>query len=313
MSYIKIFIIGAYTLVAIQILYCQDEFPILKGPYFGQKAPVEKAEVFMDGIISTLKNPEMCAAFTKDGKEFYYNALHKNSWAIFFTKEVGGQWIKPKPLSFTSDYTDRDFTISPDGDKIYFGSSRPRKKGGDALQSLDIYVTERLQNDQWSEPKNIGSPINTDHGENYPSIARNGNLYFFSNRKDGLGGCDIYVARFVSGRYTAPENLGSAVNSEKNDWDAYIAPDESYIIFSSQNRDDSIGGQDLYISFKSKDGNWTQARNIGAKVNSLSSEICPSVSLDGKYLFFTSRRRGKADIYGIHAKIIEELKLKIIN
>ena len=286
----------------------QNDFSALRGPYFGQKAPVEQAEVFMDGIISTIKNPEMCAAFTMDGREFYYNATYKNHWTILTTKIVNGKWTRPKPIQCTSDYTDRDFTLSPDGNRIFFGSNRPRKKGGQILKSLDIFVTERIPTGQWSEPKNIGYPINTDHGENYPSIAQNGNLYFFSNRKDGLGGCDIYKAKFINGRYTKPENLGSAINSKKNDWDAFIAPDESYIIFSSQNRDDTIGGQDLYISYRNRDGTWTRAKNMGPKVNSEYAEICPSVSLDGKYIFCTSRRRGKADIYWVDARVIDQLK-----
>ena len=105
-----------------------------------------------------------------------------------------------------------------------------------------------------------------------------------------------------------PENPGSAINSDKNDWDSFIAPDESYIIFSSQNRDDTIGGQDLYISYRKSDGRWSDAKNMGKRINSESGEICPSVSLDGKYFFFTSRRRGNADIFWIDAKIIVELK-----
>jgi Tol biopolymer transport system component len=287
-----------------------DEWPVLQGPYLGQKAPVDKAKIFLDGIISKYKEPEMCAAFTLDGKEFYFNAYYEDTWAIFVTKEVNGKWTKPEPLKFISDYTDRDFTMSPDGTKIYFGSNRPREEGGEKLKSLDIFFIERTQSGDWSEPKNIGAPINTDFGENYPSVARNGNLYFFSCRDDGLGGCDIYVSRFVDGRYNMPENLGSSINSEKNDWDAYIAPDESYIIFSSQDRDDSTGGQDLYISYRKKDGSWTQSKNMGLSVNSEFCEICPSVSLDGKYLFFTSRRRGQADILWITTDIITKLKPK---
>lgn len=288
----------------------EDNFPVLKGPYLGQKPPLGRAEIFMDGVISTLNKPEMCAAFTADGKEFYYNAYHEGNWAIFMTREVQGRWTRPKLMPFTSDYTDRDFTMSPDGNKILFGSNRPRQKGGKKLKSLDIFMTKRIKGNRWSKPENLGNPINTSFGENYPSIAQNGNLYFFSCREDGLGGCDIYLSRYVNSRYQKPENLGAAVNSDKHDWDAYIAPDESYIIFSSKDREDSIGGQDLYISYRRDDGNWTPAKNMGTHVNSPYCEICPSVSLDGKTLFFTSRRRGKADIYWINAKIIEYLKQK---
>lgn len=293
------------------LLYCfpqQGDVPELKGPYFGQKAPTEKAEVFMDGIISFADKDEMCAAFTPDGKEFYFNTRNDGNWAIFVTQEVDGQWTRPKPIPFTSDYTDRDFTMSPDGDKILFGSNRPRIDGTSPMKTLDIFVTERLPTGEWSEPRNIGDPINTERSENYPSIARNGNLYFFSSRQNGFGGCDIYVSHYINGRYQQPENLGSAVNSDKHDWDAVVSPDESFIIFSSKDRPDTIGTQDLYISFKGEGGGWTPAKNMGSAVNSFHDKICPSLSQDGQYLFFTSRRRGKADIFWIDAKIIEELK-----
>jgi Tol biopolymer transport system component len=288
----------------------EDDFPILKGSYLGQKAPGNTSEVFLDGIISTLENPEMCAAFTADGREFYFNRRYNDRWTIFSTKEVDGKWTTPKPMPFSSAYTDRDFTISPDGQQIYFGSNRPSREGGPPQNSLDIFVTQRGENNVWEHPVNLGKPINTDEfEENYPSIAGNGNLYFFSCRNDGLGGCEIYMSQFSNGKYLDPVNLGPAVNSEMNDWDAYIAPDESYIIFSSQNREDTLGEQDLYISYNN-DGVWTKARNMGNRVNSSSDEICPSVSLDGKYLFFTTRRRGQADIYWIDSNIIQELKPK---
>lgn len=286
----------------------ENRFRNLKGPYMEKKAPVKKADIFLDGMISKMNTPEMCAAFTKNGKEFYYNALYNGDWSVFVTKDSGKGWTKPAPLPFTSGFVDRDFTISPDGNRIYFGSNRPRNKGGNIQNRLDIFVTKRLNADKWSNPEAIGTPINTDFGENYPSIAGNGNIYYFSCRKSGKGGCDIYMSRFVKGRYTEPIILSNAVNSEKHDWDAYIAPDETYIIFSSKDRPDSIGGQDLYISYKKRNGTWSKSKNMGPAVNSESGEICPSVSLDGKYFFFTSRRRGKADIFWMTSDIIRKLK-----
>lgn len=285
-----------------------NRFPDLKGPYMGRNAPVEKAGVLLDGLISTLDAPEMNAAFTQDGKEFYYCALHQGKWSIFVTRDSGNGWTTPVPLPFTAGYTDRDFTMSPDGNKIYFGSNRPRKKDGPVQKRLDIFVTKRLPTNQWSIPEALPPPVNTDYGENYPCAAANGNLYFFSCRPDGMGGCDLYISKRVNGRYETPELLPGTVNSEKNDWDAYIAPDESYIIFSSQDRADSVGGQDLYISFKTPDDTWSQAKNMGVAVNSAYGEICPVVSPDGKYFFFTSRRRGNADIFWMTAGVIEKLK-----
>ena len=197
----KVFIGLFFLIITILAWGTKKNFPVLKGPYMGQKAPTAKAEPFLDGIISMLKEPEMCAAFTKNGKEFYFNKYHDNNWAIFCCREVNGKWLKPELISFTSVYTDRDFTMSPDGTKIYFGSNRPKKKGGETLSALDLFVTQMTPSGQWSEPRNIGLPVNTNYGENYPSVAQNGNLYFFSCSGEGFGGCDIYMSRRVQGRY----------------------------------------------------------------------------------------------------------------
>ena len=302
--YVFVFLIGIS-----QAQEKSPDFTVLEGPYFGQKPPEIKAEIFLDGFISTMQNPEMNSVFTKNGKEFYYCTHYKNNWSIFFTQEVNGNWEKPKPLHFSSsNFTDRDLTISPDEKRIYFGSNRPLKNSAVPQKLLNIFYIERLQNGDWSEPRNAGEIINGNNGGNYPSVANNGNLYFFTSQLNGIGKCDIFVAKFFEGRYTAPLCLSTAINSKQNDWDSYIAPDESYIIFSSQDRPDTFGDQDLYVSFRKENGEWTKARNMGANVNSISSEICPIVTLDGKYLFFTSRRRGNADIYWINSKIIEELK-----
>jgi Tol biopolymer transport system component len=201
--------------------------------------------------------------------------------------------------------------MSPDGKTLFFGSNRPRKRGDEKLPSLDIYYSRRTGPGKWTEPHNLSKTVNSDFNENYPSIDSAGNVYFFSSRNEGLGGCEIYVSKYENSRYKTPELLDKNINSYKNDWDSFISPDGNYIIFSSQNRDDTIGRQDLYISFKDKNGRWTKAVNMGPRVNSTGDEICPSVSLDGKYFFFTSRRRGTADIFWIDAKIIDELKGKL--
>lgn len=288
------------------------DIPGLRGPYLGQPPPGLKARIFLDGIISKTGEPEMSAAFTKDGREFYFCARHENSWAIYSSVEKDGRWPEPKPLPFTeSRYTDRDLTISPDGKRIYFGSDRPIERGGRPRRRLQVTYIERTRNGSWSLPLHAGKTVNGGHGGNYPSVAGNGNLYFFTSRPDGVGKCDIFIARFEDGRYSPPVALGRAVNSSYNDWDSFIAPDESYIIFSSQDRPDTHGDQDLYISFRKPDGEWTEAHNMGASVNSESSEICPSVTIDGRFLFFTSRLRVTADIYWVDARIIDQVRSEV--
>jgi Tol biopolymer transport system component len=90
----------------------------------------------------------------------------------------------------------------------------------------------------------------------------------------------------------------------------FIAPDESYLIFSSADRKYGLGNADLYICYKKSNGKWTTPMNLGSKINSPSEEFCPMISKDGKYLFFLSFRSGKSYPYWVSAKIIEELRPK---
>jgi hypothetical protein len=101
--------------------------------------------------------------------------------------------------------------------------------------------------------------------------------------------------------------LGDAINSEHHDWDVFVAPDESYLIFASVGRPDGLGRGDLYKSIRRPDGSWSPAENMGDVINSDADEICPSVSPDGKYLFFTSNRNGTSAVYWVDASVIEGL------
>jgi len=306
----------------------KENFPVLNGPYLGQKPPGITPEIFAPNIIS--KGYFECMAFfTPDGKEFYFMLWGAPHGVIVFTKEVGHRWTRPQVLSFSGKY-DGKFSLSPDGNKIVYSSNRPLDGSGEPLDFHHSWIVERTD-DGWSEPKNLGPLINLEKSYSaYPSLSDNGNVYFFSNREGGMGEADIWMSRFIEGRYAEPENLGKTVNTSLNDVDPFIAPDESYIIFCRRNG--GFGGYDLFISFREADGSWTKAKNMGEQINSKAREICPSVSPDGKYLFFTSDRRthapfsevpityedkveilnspgnGNGDIYWVDAKVIKNLK-----
>jgi Tol biopolymer transport system component len=125
-----------------------------------------------------------------------------------------------------------------------------------------------------------------------------------------VGGSDIYRSEYGSGQYKKPENLGRAINTEANEGDVCVAPDESFLIVSSSGRPDSYGKGDLYISIRQKDGSWSYAENMGETINSSETEYCPMLSPDGKYLFFTSRKSGNGDIYWVDARSIQNLRQK---
>jgi len=134
---------------------------------------------------------------------------------------------------------------------------------------------------------------------------------FFSDKPGGVGNCDLYTAQFIKGKYTHVTNMGAILNSTENEWDTFIAPDESYIIFCST-KDRKNGLDDLYISFKNKGQTWSSPTNMGEKFNSIQSDNRPYVTQDGKYFFFTSMKDGTRDIYWVDAKIIEKIRLESI-
>jgi Tol biopolymer transport system component len=327
-----------WFLFCITIIYvnCKEKesFPVLRGDYLGQKPPGMTPELFAPGIISTGFD-ERIAAFSPDGKELYYALWGAPHGVILHMREVNGRWTKPKVAPFSGRYQG-DFTMSADGNRIVFSSNSPFAGAGKPQNDYYSWIVERTEN-SWGKPQPFGPLINSPESfAGCPTIADNGNLYFFSDRSGCIGSEDIWMSRFVNGNYEKPQNLGESINTEDYDLDPFIAPDESYILFVRIDKQRK-GDADLFIGFRRGDGTWTKAINMGDRINSKDWELCPTVSPDGKYLFFTSTRRiyksyseiplsyerkleilnspgnGSEDIYWVDAKIIEELKPDEVN
>jgi outer membrane protein OmpA-like peptidoglycan-associated protein len=132
-------------------------------------------------------------------------------------------------------------------------------------------------------------------------------LYFVSDIPGGFGGLDIYLSELVGGKWTKPKNLGSVVNSNKDESYPFIVND-SILYFSSAGHN-SLGGIDLYVvNLNAKNAS---AKNLGTKVNSAYDDYSLSFSSDGLTGYFCSNRPGgfgKEDIYRLH---LLELKVKL--
>lgn len=258
---------------------------------------LQKPVIFAQGVISTAGD-EFGATFTPDGRTCYFtvkspSTISSNIVVICFSKFKDGQWDEPEIAPFSGKYKDFNPSISPDGAKLFFISNRPvdgRKHAG-----TDIWVVERLS-DGWSEPKNLGSPVNTDGYELACSVASDGTLYFSSTGTNN--NIDIYCAKLADGKYQTPERLDTTINTAYEENHPFIAPDQSYILFSSLGRPDALSEagastsyprSDLYISYR-RDGKWTPAKSLGPIINSTADESCPFLSRDGKTLYFSSER-----------------------
>lgn len=285
----------------------RDEIP--NRLYFGQQPPGETPELFAPGIVSTAAH-ELAVTISADLKEFYVSRSSLN-WAtsiVCFRKSASG-WSGPELAPFIKGLGDVYPFYSADEDAIFFNSERPLP-GSDAGPPVrTIWVTRRA-GAGWSEPRILSDQLDPGLHLTHPSVAASGNVYFNSTLDDSLGGSDIYVLEKTGSGYGKIRNLGAAVNSEHQEFHPFISPGEDYLVFDAR-RPEGFGGNDLYVSFRQPDGGWSKAVNLGAKINSESSDMRAFVSPDGRYLFFSSMRanpQGKLDddhpTYEAFAKII---------
>ena len=222
-----------------------------------------------------------------------------------FTQMKNGRWTLPQKTSFSTE-NDWDFNpyLSPNEKQLVLASMRPVKENESQNTHPDLFLVKR-DKENWNQPESFGKNVNSDETDGCPTIAKNGNLYFFSNRE---GDNDIYVSRFVDGEYAISENLGFPINSDLDECDPFISQDEKYIIVCISGRKEGIGGNDLYISFRNNNRSWAEPINMGNRINSPAKELFPRISHDGKYLFFTSNKSSKYQTYWVDARIIQALK-----
>lgn len=230
-------------------------------------------------------------AISPNGEEVIFTAqsyMGNLSFLVGIKKGKEG-WSTPEIVAFSGQHKDLEPAFSPDGLRLYFVSNRPNTFSADKPYNMDIWYVERTNlKAKWGVPVNMEGPINTVGNEFYPSIAANGNFYFTRDGRGTKGKDDIFVSYYKQGKYKDPESLSEAINTEGYEFNAYVAPDESFLIFSAYNRKDGFGSGDLYISYR-KDNAWTPAKNMGESVNSNKMDYCPYVD-DKKMMYFTSKR-----------------------
>jgi Tol biopolymer transport system component len=245
-------------------------------------------QLFGDRIISTWMN-ERDFALSPDGREIFYTVSTPKSTfqTIMYSKELKpGQWSMPEVAPFAGNFSDLEPAFSADGNTLFFASNRPLS--GDKVKDFDIWKVVRTKSG-WGNPENLGAIINTPSDEFYPSITRSGNIYFTAAYKGGPGREDIYVAKWANNTFEKPIALDTAINTKFYEFNAFVDPDEQYILFTSYGRKDDAGGGDLYMSVKDVHGNWQTAKNL-KDINSKQLDYCPFISPNKKILFITSER-----------------------
>jgi Tol biopolymer transport system component len=289
-------------------------------------------ELFAPGIIGTGMYTRDIAMPPSGDEILFCISLGNYSYtAILHVWQDEGIWKGPELVPFSSGAKIFDFepSFSPDGSRLYFPSTRA--DGDEEPGDQDIWYTDRTDNG-WSEPVNPGEPLNTDGGEFFPSLTRDGYLYFTHSDK-GSNLNEIFRSRINGDSFGKPERLPEQVNCGTNRFNVFVSPDHSFAIIPALGMEDAYDQVDYYISFRNKEDRWSTPINMGPAINKDNTRGWSAyLSPDGKYLFFMSNRseeipdeewnyarlkqlynepgNGNSDIYWMSAGFIEDLRAK---
>ncbi|WP_298511324.1 hypothetical protein [uncultured Kordia sp.] len=262
--------------------------------YFGQKPPSLMPEVFAPGIISVNGRNESNISFSPDLEEVYFTVNEKEGdVSIFFSKLKDNTWTPAKKANFTNGRKKEELYpfVSFDNKRIYFT----------ALDSIfsdeKIWYVNRLE-DSWSDAIQLDSPLNEDLVF-YINQAKNGDLFYtnISKRK-------MYYAQNKNGNFPEAQEVDIEFGHH-----GFISPSQDYLLVYSQNKESEERKDfDIYVCFKEKDETWTKPIHLGNEVNSNLNEGCPSITPDGKYLFFTrsENEEGLSNLYWVSSEVIEK-------
>lgn len=151
-------------------------------------------------------------------------------------------------------------------------------------------------------PQNLGEGVNTDESEYFPSLPIEGGQMVFTRRLKNINEDFFITDKEAPNRWTAARKLRGSINTDQNEGAQNISQDGLWLVFTACNRKEGFGSCDLYISYLSKEG-WSEAINLGSKINTDQWESQPCLSPDKRDLYFTSRRfggYGGSDLYVSH-------------
>lgn len=214
--------------------------------YYSEKIDGKWSEIKNIGAPINSANHEAAIGISADGQQLYIYKFDKESGGdIFHSTLSGTKWSEPVKLGsdINTPYWESHFSISADGQTLFFASNRPGGYG-----ERDIYMAKKLPTGEWALALNLGNTINTVHDEAAPYIHPDGkSLYFSSRGHNSMGGLDIFVSKVNDyGFWSKPRNIGYPVNSSADDIFFTPSSDGKRAYYSSY-RNDGIGDYDIYL------------------------------------------------------------------
>lgn len=260
-------------------------------PVFAQ--PSNSPRLFASGVISGAAD-DLSPAFAPDGKTVYFTRGNASGSMIVESKLVNDQWTAATIAPFSGVWNDLEPAMAPDGAFLVFASNRPAEAGGKPIdgkfngkvypaQGGNLWRVNRTANG-WSEPRRLPETINADTGTFSPSIAEDGSLYFMRPDR-ATGRFHLFRAQYMNGAYQAPVAAGIG-DASTEDVDPAVAPDESFIVYST-NHPDRKDHKRLAIALR-KNGQWQTPVDLGDEVNEQGGNIEARLGPDHVTLYFST-------------------------
>jgi len=282
-----------------------DRMPKLRCPWLGQTPPGHEPVEFCPELLATLRRVTGIT-FSPEGDEALL-CLHtpdSTSGDLVWTRMSDGVWTQPEIAPFNSGEIDNDIVWSPDGRRVVWRSWRALPGNREPEKNLSLWAVDRTP-DGWGEPFPVEcggkrqSPA-------YTGITSDGSLYFATKLSEDEYG--IARALRSGGQYSSPEVvLRGAIRIG----DACVAPDERFLIATCFGLSQYNGKASLMVSFRKPEGDWTPLLDLGPKINTDLVEYCPTLSADGRRLFFcridTADKSAPAHTYWIDTRFLDEL------
>jgi outer membrane protein OmpA-like peptidoglycan-associated protein len=194
---------------------------------------------------------------------------------------------KPENLGYAINSQAPDLLplISVDGQTLYFARKNHPNNYGSLLKD-DIYVAKKNTKDQWTEPYNIGPPLNDEFNNFVCAVNPDGTEVLVSGKYDQGEG--LYRTSFINGKWTKPEKIIIESYSNSSLYVCYhVSPDMKYLVIAMEDQA-TYGDMDIYVSFKKSDGTYTKPKNLGPTINTAGTEPSVFLSADSKTIYFSS-------------------------
>ena len=261
--------------------------------YLGQTPPGNTPQIFAPGIISLPGRAEYGISISPAGDEMLFAIGNWPNKRTMTMKYVSNHWTGPDTVSFSVNRSAEEAIYSPGGQRVYYYAYNPPNPVGGS----DLCYSVK-NGSVWSEPINLGTPLNTTLDEYHPCVVADSSVFF-----ENTAG-KICYSKYQNGAYLPRILLPSIFNDPNMAWgNPYVSPNEGYFIFNSS-RTGGFGGTDLYISYKKNDGTWTNPKNLGNIINTSSAECGSEITDDNLFMTYVSNN----DIYWVGTAFIDSLR-----